>query len=424
VPAGTAAPPVAAAPGAVPPAAMPGAAAPPGVSLFGQVYPAAANPGAPTTQGVVPVAATVAAPAAVPVLTAADNGPQPIVAAPVRADGTKSDDDGGWDWSNLAPDHVWKDMMAAMGYGPDEKIARQAYQEGLALMRERKFDEAAAKFYIASWRWPDSTLEEDSLFLMGECYFFADRYGKACDAYINLLKKRENTRYLDTVTSRQFAIGRYWDQMDLKAHHWPVTPNFSDKTLPWFDTGGNALGAYDQVRLHDPTGPLADGAVMASGNYHFRNHEWEEAAESYDQLRKDYPKSQFQKDAHILGLQSVLRVYQGPSYDVAPLKRAQEIADQTLKQFHGRLGAEEQYVAETRAHIVEQKAEREWVMARYYDMKSCYGAARPYYKSLVENYPHTSFAEQARKRLEEIRGKPDEPPKRFAWLTDLLERKQ
>jgi outer membrane protein assembly factor BamD (BamD/ComL family) len=438
VPAGTATQSVAAAVGAVPPAAMSGAAAPPGVSLFGQVYPAAGYPGAPTTQGVVPgppttgsgvvpVGATVAAPVGAegaPVPTAAGNGPQPIVAAPLRADGAKSDDDGGWDWSKLAPDHVWKEMMAAAGYGPDEKIARQAFQEGLALLREKKFDEAAAKFYTASWRWPDSTLEEDSLFLVGECYFFADRYGKAYDAYANLLKKRENTRYLDTVVSRQFAIGRYWDQMDLQAHHWPTTPNFSDKTRPWFDTGGNALGAYDQVRLHDPTGPLADGAVMAGGNYHFRNHEWEEAADSYDLLRKDYPKSQFQKDAHILGLQSVLRVYQGPSYDVAPLKRAQEIADQTLKQFHGRLGAEERYVAETRAHIVEQRAQREWVMARYYDMKSCYGAARQYYKSLAENYPHTSFAEQARKRLEEIRGKPDEPPKRLAWLTDLLERKE
>jgi outer membrane protein assembly factor BamD (BamD/ComL family) len=386
------------------------------VSLFGVTYlPTSAAPG----PGVVPVAANM--PAAGP--PGADNGPQPIIAAPVRADGAKSDDDGGWDLSKLAPDHIWKDLLVATGNGPDENIARQAFQEGLKLMREKKFDEGAAKFHTAAGRWPDSTLEEEAMFLEGECQFFADRYGKACDAYINLLKKHVNTRYLDTVMARQFAIGRYWDEVDRKAHHWPITPNFTDKTRPWFDTSGNALGAYDQVRLHDPTGALADSAVMASANHHFRNYEWEEAAESYDLLRREYPKSQWQKDAHILGIQSELRVYQGPQYDVTPLKHAEEIADQTLKQFHGRLGAEEQQVAETRAHIIEQKAEREWIMARYWDKKSCYRAARMYYKILLEKYPQTGFADASRKRLEEIRSLPDEPPKRFAWLTDLMERK-
>ncbi|MGA2065985.1 MAG: tetratricopeptide repeat protein [Thermoguttaceae bacterium] len=418
---------VAPAPGAVPPGGVPPGPAPPGVSLFGQVYPAAGYP-APTTQGVVPgapaTASGVVPAAASEAVPVAGSGPQPIVATPVRADGTKSDDDGGWEWSHLSPDYLWKQMRTSAGYGPDEKIARQAFQDGLALMRDKKFDEAAEKFYIASWRWPDSTLEEDALFLQGECYFFADRYGKAFDAYANLLKKRENTKYLDTVMPREFAIGRYWDQMDIKAHHWPMTPNFRDKSMPWFDAANNALGAYEQVRLHDPVGPLADSAVMATANLHFRYGEWEEAADSYDVLRKDYPKSQFQKDAHILGLQSVLRLYQGPNYDIAPLRRAEEIAKQTLVQFRGRLGPEERYVVETRARIIEQKAEREWVMARYYDQKSCYGAARQYYNSLLEHYPGTSFAGRARKRLEEIRTLPDEPPKRFVWLTGLFERER
>ena len=46
---------------------------------------------------------------------------------------------------------------------------------------------------------PIPTLEENALFLEGECYFFDDQYGKAEDAYDMLLKKHGNTRYLDTV---------------------------------------------------------------------------------------------------------------------------------------------------------------------------------------------------------------------------------
>jgi TolA-binding protein len=428
----------------------------PGGSLYGQAYsPAAAYPAAPANpaypppgpgspppgnSGVVAIGATEAAPTGhdvvpvslttmspavpgVPGAPAAGTAPDPIVAGPVPADKAKSDDDG-FDISKLAPEHVWASMRTAAGYGPDEKIARAAFQDGLDLMHQKKFDEAAAKFYTASWRWPDSALEEDSLFLLGECYFFADRYAKAYDAYANLLKKRENTRYLDTVMWRAFDIGRYWELADIHAHHWPVTPNFTDKTQPWFDTGGNALGAYQQVRLHDSMGPLADYALMATANYHFRNRQWEEAAESYDSLRKDYPKSKFQMDAHVLDLQSVTRIYQGPYYDAAPLNRAKEIADQTLKQFKGRLGDEEHYVVETSARIVEQKAQREWAMARYYDDKQHYGAARQYYKSLIDTYPRTPLAEKAEKRLQELKGKPDNPPNHFKWLTGLFEREK
>ena len=96
---------------------------------------------------------------------------------------------------------------------------------------------------------------------------------------------------------------------------------------------------------------------------------------------------------------------------------AQEIAEQTLKQFPGQLGEEERRVRETLAMIFEQRAEREWVMAQYYDNKSEFRAAREYYKVLLDKYPRTSFAERARKRMQEIQNEPDEPPNHFNWLT-------
>ncbi len=90
---------------------------------------------------------------------------------------------------------------------PTRRSPAAQFREGEALFRAKKYAEAAPKFYTASWRWPDSTLEEDALFLEGECYFFDDQYGKAQDAYDALLKAHGNTRYLDTVMWRLFAIG-------------------------------------------------------------------------------------------------------------------------------------------------------------------------------------------------------------------------
>jgi len=369
---------------------------------------------------IVPAGATSIAPAGPPPGYAGPGPAVPMTISPVSASPKKSDEDNEWDISQLAPDVTWKKFKEAIGWGADQRLAREAYDKGLALFNAKNYDEAAKEFYTATWRWPDSTMEEDAMFLMGESYFFADHYGQSQDTFSNLLKKHDNTRYLDTVVARLFAIGTYWEQLDLKSHHWPMTPNASDRTQPWFDTFGNALACYGAVWLHDPTGPLADAALMRVANAHFRRGEWEEAADHYDMLRKNHPKSKYQKDAHLRELQAKMQIYQGPKYSVIALNDAQEIADQTLKQFPGQLGEDERRVRDARAILFEQRAEREWVMAQYYDNKSEFRAAREYYKVLLDKYSHTSFAERARKRVQEIQNEPDEPPNHFAWLTGLF----
>jgi outer membrane protein assembly factor BamD (BamD/ComL family) len=399
--------------------------------------PTASNAAPAGDPGVVPYGATGVAPASFqtnppPAMNAPPPGgpqgpptygpPTPVITTPTAAaDKPKSDDDGGFDWGDLAPDVMWKNMKKSMGYGPDEKIAREQFQQAEALFHEKKYVEAADKFYIASWRWPDSTLEEDSMFLMGESYFFADQYGKSQDAYDMLLKAHGNTRYLDTVMSRMFAIGRYWEQLEAIHPHWPLTPNFSDKTQPWFDTWGNAIAAYESIHMHDPRGPLADSAVMAAANAYFRAGHYADAAMNYDVVRKDYPKSKFQMEAHLLGLKSKMMVYQGPLYDAGALKDASTIADQTRTQFRGRLGDEERFVEDTRSKIVVDRAEREWAVAQFYEQKKYFGAARKYYAYILEKYPQTPFAEKARQRIEQIKNEPDVPPNYFKWLSTIFD---
>jgi outer membrane protein assembly factor BamD (BamD/ComL family) len=441
-------------PGQAPPSGYPSPTPPPGYqggvvqTSYQNAYPDTGLPpvsaSQPPNPGMVPVGGIGVAPAGPDVVPSGVMGPpppgpnpppggtaltgaprNPVLAAPSPddSDGPK-EDKGGWDISKLAPENVLKDLKKATGFGPDKTLAKTAFQEGEALFRQKKFNEAAEKFSTASWRWPDSAMEEDSMFLLSECYFFTDRYGKADDSYANLLKKYENTRYLDTVMAREFAIGRYWEQMDIQHHRWPTTPNLTDKSMPWFDALGNAIAAYDRVRLHDPTGPLADDAVMATANAYFRNARWEDAAYHYDILRRDYPKSQFQKEAHVLGLQAKWRMYQGSMYDGKPLEEAKEIAQQTLTQFPGKLGEEEARVAETRARINEQAAEREWAMGQFYEKKRAYGSARFYYRSVIEKYPRTQVAERAKVRMDEIRDKPDTPPDYLEWLKKIADRKR
>ncbi len=330
------------------------------------------------------------------------------------------EDEGGFDWSDLYPTTIYKKAQAAMGYGPDEKLARAAYQEGETLYRQKKFAEAARHFKTAAARWPDSPLEEDALFLLAECQFFTDQYGKALDSFGTLLKKHENSRYLDKAVAREFAIGRYWEQMDSYEPHWPVTPNFTDNSRPLFDTWGNAIKAYENVRLSDPTGPVADHAVMAAADAYFVRGRYEDAAYNYDLLRKEYPKSQHVVQASVLGMKSKLEMYHGPMYDGKPLVEANKIAEQALTQFPDRLGPEKDRIVQSKNQMSDRLAEREWTMGQYYDKRGYYGAARYYYESVTKSYPQTHFAERAKTRLEEIKDKPARPPDYFKWIDDVL----
>jgi outer membrane protein assembly factor BamD (BamD/ComL family) len=343
----------------------------------------------------------------------------PASAAPASDDDAGADDDG-LELGDFAPSKIGDTVKKLTGNGPNEAVARALRQEAEALFREGRYEKAAEKFEKAAKRAPESPLQEDCLFMQGESLFFCDRYPQANDAYAKLLKTYQYTRHLDKAVARQFAIGRYWEQLSASkpAHFFSL--QFTDSTRPKADTFGHALKAYQSVRMNDPTGPLADDSIMATANAYFLKGRHEEAAYHYDLVRKEYPKSEHQVNAHLLGMKSKLESYQGSQYDGSPLEDAEEIAEQTIRQFGPELGDERDRIIETQNRIREQRAERDWFLAQYFEKKRDYRGARHYYRLILDEYPATAWAQKARARLAEIRDRPDKPPNHLRWLTDAL----
>jgi TolA-binding protein len=342
--------------------------------------------------------------------------PPPSGAISISAVKLKEEEKKGFELSDLAPENVYKNIKKAAGYGPNEKAANDFLEEGKKLFVEKKYAEAGKKFATAADRWPDSPLEEDALFLEGESEFFSDQYPKAHDTFGGLLKKYSNTRHLDTVIAREFALGRYWEQMYTASPTWPITPNVTEKSRPMFDCFGYAIQAYERVRMYDPQGPLADDSLMALGNAYFLQGKWGDAAYNYDLLCKEYPNSNHQMNAHLFGLQANMRRYQGTAYDETPLKDSAKLADSTLTQFSSKLGPERERVARARAQILEERANRDFTRAQYYEGRRCYGAARLYYMNVVSEFAGTECAKKAQERLDKIRSEPDEPAGLFRSL--------
>lgn len=317
------------------------------------------------------------------------------------------------------PKNVYAQAKTAVGLGPNEQIAQAAFDEAEKLFAEKRFKQAAKKYAEAAGRWPDSTLEQEAMFKLADSYFFDDRYIQARDAYDALVSKYPNTSYLDTLVAREWTIAKYWESYEEKNPDWSLTPNAIDKTRPWFDTIGHAIKTYESIRLNDPTGPWADDAIMATANIYFRRGRYLDADIQYSQLRSEYPRSEHQFEAHILGLQSKLRKYQGPDYDGAPLEEAEKLVKQLRTQFTSEMSADDrERLRAVQAQLNLAQAERTMQMAKYYDDTKYYGPARDYYKDLIAKHPTSPLAEEARTRLAEIQDEPAQPDKPLAWLVD------
>ena len=337
----------------------------------------------------------------------------PVV--PVAFEETKPSDEAFLE--SINPDKAYNKFKQAIGQGPNAQAANQRMTEAQQLYDAKKFGNAAGLFQKAAEKATTVDMRQRALYLAAESYFFADEYDKANDAYEMLLKKFPSTQYLDTAIGRQWLIAQYWEKVAVKKPDWSYVPNVTDSTRPSFDTAGQAIRVYENIRMNDPTGPWADDAVMATAASHFRRGRFEDADHYFTTLRETYPKSEHQFLAHLLGLQSKLRIYQGPKYDPGPLNAAEKLAKQLRQQFSGKLSPEErQRVEEIDKQIAKQQALRHWKMAEYYDKGDHFGAAKQYYIRVVEKYPNTELANQAKTRLAAITNQPDSPDEHLAWL--------
>lgn len=313
------------------------------------------------------------------------------------------------------------EVKESMGLGPDQQRAQAAFTQGEQLFREQKYSQAAKQFKEAASRAPGTALEQDAMFQLAECYFFDDKYPQAVNAYEELLQQNPNSPHLDKAITRQFAIARYWEQYEQYRPDWPLTPNLFDNRRPLFDTIGRANKTHENIRLNDPTGPLADDAIMATANSYFLRGRYNDADYHYDLLRKEYPRSDHQFEAHLLGLQCKLRKYQGPDYDGTPLEEAKDLVAQLRAQFSSELDDEQRTrLAEVQGQLTKQLALREYSMAEHFDNIKHYGAAKRYYADVMKNYPESDLAARARARYAELGGAPDHPTEPLQTIVDLF----
>ena len=291
----------------------------------------------------------------------------------------------------------------------------------LELKRAGAYFVSAAEAYVkAAKMWEESALEEDALFMAGEAYFFIDYYPDAIDQYSALIKKYPNTRHLDRVQQKRFAIAKYWLDAELKNPTGFFHIDYFDHSMPSHGRFDKAMRILDRMRFQDPTGDLSDDATMLVGQTNFKTKDYSKADIYFADLIKMFPSSDHQFDAHVLGLQCKLSLYMGAEYSAVPLETADEYLSQIHRLFPQDYKSHRERLDRFAAEIRYKKAEREWFVSQYYETKREYRAARYYLQQLATEYNDTPFGNRAIARLNAIQQFPGKPAQELEWLVDLF----
>ncbi|WP_010584178.1 tetratricopeptide repeat protein [Schlesneria paludicola] len=298
------------------------------------------------------------------------------------------------------------------------------YLEATELFKAEKYDEAQAAFKKVAKKFKKSEIREDALFMEAEAAWKREHYATAHDAYAVLLKEYPSTRHLNVVSERMFKLGRMWLDFPEVANLGEIqrvnfddptkalpseeppkvpkappifVPNFSDKSKPLFDTPGNGVAALSAVWMNDPTGPLADDAMMLVASYHARKGNYVEADRYFQMLRETFPSSPHVQNAFVLGSHVKLMSYQGPAYDGRTLQEAQLLKESTLKLYPNL--PDQERLKEELAMIQDEEALRTWVNAKFYLKKGKKRSAAIFCHEVITQYPKSRYANEAREML-------------------------
>ncbi|MEK6257972.1 MAG: outer membrane protein assembly factor BamD [Planctomycetota bacterium] len=305
-------------------------------------------------------------------------------------------------------------------------LGTEDYVAATDIYKDERYAEAQKAFKKVAKKYKKSDIREDALFMQAEAAYQQDHYAKAHDVYAVLLKEYPSTRHLDVVSERLFKIGRIWldfpevaklgevqqvnyddpkrklpAEEPTKSSGKPVyIPNFTDKAEPLFDTAGNGVAALQAIWMNDPTGPLADDAMMLVASHHARKGNFVESDRFFQMLRETFPNSPHLQEAFLLGSHVKLMSYQGAEYEGKTLREAKLLKESTLRLYPDI--ADKDRLKRELNQIDVAEAARDWEQVELWLRKGNKRAAAVCAHTLIDRFPKSSYAQKAREQLEAL----------------------
>jgi outer membrane assembly lipoprotein YfiO len=259
----------------------------------------------------------------------------------------------------------------------------------------------AAKRQAVQWirTHQKSPLRDRAVFLLGQANF---GYGDRIAAFYNfdeVLDLYPDSPLFNPALQRQYDVADAY----LKGYKRRFLG------MPAFSAEDEAIEMLYRIQQRSPGSPLAEKALLRTGDYYYRTSEFDLAADVYAAFVRSYPRSPEVPRVQLRQAFSYYAQFRGLRYDATPIIDAREQLTSVMQQYPKL--AEEENIAPVIQRIDETFARKIYLTGDYYLRVRDPRAAAYTWRYLIETYPKSPDAELASRRLARLpKSAQDAPP--------------
>lgn len=243
--------------------------------------------------------------------------------------------------------------------------------------------------------WPLSDYAPQAQYLVGRCYEEKGYDERAFKEYQKLVEKYPRAINYDDVLKRQYEIANRF-----LAGEWFKLWGY----IPFFPSMEKTADLYQKVVKNGPYSEIAPQAQLKIGAAREKQSNYPEAVKAYERAADRYnDRPQIASDA--LYKQGMAYHKQAVTAEYDQNTAAQAIATftdfMTLFPDDARVPAAQKIIAQLKL----EQARGNFEIAKYYEKERRWGSAKIYYNEVINlllNDPNTSYAVQARERLDAL----------------------
>ena len=303
-----------------------------------------------------------------------------------------------WIWS---PDiGKWINPKKSAKDTPEEQ-----FNWAIGFYNQKAWDRAIEEFEKLPEAFPNSRLAAEGVYYLGLCWEAKNDLAKAADAYQRLIDHYPYSDRIKDAVKREFDI----------ANQFASGEKMKVLGIPVLSGQEKAIELYRHIVKNAPFGTYGAEAQFQMGEVYKSQGEYEEAQKEFQTVVDEYPNSELVGKARYqiatCSMQASKKSQYNEQYAERAIEEFQGFKDSFPNDQHQIVEADEAIKA-----LRTKKAMTSFQTAEFYEKQKKYKSAKVYYQGIVEKYADTLVAEKARKKVEELVKKENEPAKSWFHL--------
>lgn len=266
----------------------------------------------------------------------------------------------------------------------------EQFDWSMELFNKGEFDQAAEEFRSLVEHYPDSEYAPEAQYYAGRAYEEAGKYHAAFREYQRTVDVYPFTDRIEEIVERQFNIANMFQRKP--------GPKLMELELSL--SLERAVEIYKSVVDNMPYGEYADRAIYNKAECLRRMRKYPEAISAYERILQDYPSSELVPEARYQLAYTRYEAALETGYD----QRATEEALRDFERIKRTTNVPDisREAEKVYSELRERKARSQLEVAQFYLRQRRDESALMYLRSVVNDFPETEAAEEARGRIQAI----------------------